>query len=318
MGKTFKNKEEFYAAYQEFFKSHPEAKVAESVECLNLIMKKVYAEQILAGTKKLEFRAYSKFYIRRLIDSAVADYIREHSDDEDVLTFCNDIRQVNSIHFHDYNNSWFLDVECTFNDVFSITKEDIRMLNEKYDCHDYDDDLKRMDAINIPIEERPWIFFFVCGKVLDTNLKIKAKDEEFVEIRGGDIIINPEIVKKHKENPNKDIIAFKVSKEVFNNIVSGNQRFFQNEISPNNVSLFFKTDEKGNIKEIKGVPQFRRYDAAQFTCKDNSYTCLINNADIIYWDMEYCEAIPYSELEDDVDYTDCMIEYVLGEEVKQE
>ena len=171
MGKTFKNKEEFYAAYQEFFKNHPEAKVPESVECLNLIMKRAYAEQILAGTKKLEFREYKPFYIKRLIDPEVADYIQAHPDDEDVLTFCNEIRQVNSIHFHDYNNSWFLDVECTYNDEFSIVPNDIRMLNEKYGCHDFDDDLKRMEAMNVPIEDCPWLFFFVCGKVLDTNLK---------------------------------------------------------------------------------------------------------------------------------------------------
>ena len=135
-------------------------------------MKKVNAEQILAGTKKLEFRAYSDFYIRRLIDQEVADYLTSHIEDEEVMTFCNDIRQVKTIHFHDYNNSWFLDVECTFNDAFAIVPNDIRMLNEKYGCHDYDEDLKRMEAMKVPADERPYLFYFVCGKVLDTNLKV--------------------------------------------------------------------------------------------------------------------------------------------------
>lgn len=316
MGRTFKNKEEFIAAYQEFYENHPEAPIANGIECLDLIMKKVYAEQILAGTKKLEFREYKDFYIRRIIDGDVQEYIHEHNDDDDVLTFCNDIRQVKTIHFHDYNKSWFLDVECTYNDAFSITKEDICMLNEKYGCHDYDDDLKHMEVMNVPQNERPWIFYFVCGKVLDTNLGVTPKDEEFVDICGGDFFVNPEINNTIKENDN--IITIKVSKDVFDSIVSGQQGVFDKEIKPNKLSLYFITDEKGNVKEINGIPQFRKYDAIQFTNKENSYTCLINNADIVYWEADYGYKIPYSELEDKVDYTDCMIEYALGDEVKQE
>ena len=168
---NFKNAEEYADAYKNFFETHPEAPIARDVECLNLIMKREFAEQILAGTKKVEFRSYSEHYIRRLIDQEVSDYISMHIEDEDVLTFCNDIRQVKKIHFHDYNNSWFLDVECTFNDVFTIREDDIRMLNEKYGCHDYDDELKRIERLNVPDDRRPWIFYFVCGEVLGTNLK---------------------------------------------------------------------------------------------------------------------------------------------------
>ena len=166
---NFSTKEEFAAAYTQFFETHPEAPVARDVECLNLIMRREFAEQILAGTKKLEFRAYSDHYVKRLIDPEVADYIRMHKDDEEVMTFCNDIRQVKKIHFHNYNNSWYLDVECTFNDAFCVNDNDIRMLNEKYGCHDFDDELKRLNAIGA--EQRPWLFYLVCGKVISTNLK---------------------------------------------------------------------------------------------------------------------------------------------------
>ena len=75
MGK-FKNVEEFAAARTKFFESHPDAPVAEDIECLNLVMKREYAEQILAGTKKLEFRDYKPFYVKKLIDPEVSDYIR--------------------------------------------------------------------------------------------------------------------------------------------------------------------------------------------------------------------------------------------------
>lgn len=169
MNTNFKTAEEYAAAREEFFNTHPEAPEARDVECLNLIMKREFAEQILAGTKKLEFRAYSDHYVKRLIDPEVADYIQMHINEDDVVVFCNDIRQVKRIHFHNYNNSWFLDVECDFNDAFSITKKDISYLQERYGCHDFDADLARFEARGE--KQRPWLFYFVCGRVLGTNLK---------------------------------------------------------------------------------------------------------------------------------------------------
>ena len=168
MSMNFETKEEFLAARKEFFESHPEAKEAKTVGVLNLIMKREYAEQIVKGTKKLEFRSYSPHYVKRLIDPDVADYISRHLKDEEVLTFCNDIRQVARIHFHNYNNSWFLDVKCTFNDVFQVNDNDVKMLQDTYGCHDFDEDLRILNASNE--ERRPWVFYFVCGEVLDTNL----------------------------------------------------------------------------------------------------------------------------------------------------
>ena len=144
----FKTAEEYATAHEKFFESHPEAPLAKDVDCLNLIMRREYAEQILAGTKKLEFRAYSDFYVKRLIDPEVADYIGAHIDDDEVVVFCNDIRQVKKIHFHNYNNSWFLDIECDYNDAFSITKKDVAYLQERYDCHDFDADLERFEPMS--------------------------------------------------------------------------------------------------------------------------------------------------------------------------
>lgn len=168
MSKNYSNEEEFRAARAEFFKTHPEAPVAKDVECLNLIMRREFAEQILAGTKPLEFRAYSPHYVKRLIDKEVCDYVNMHLNDDDVVLFCNDVRQVKRIHFHNYSNSWFLDVECDFNDVFSITKEDIKYLQDNWGVHDFDDELARYEAKNE--KYRPFLFFFVCGKVIGTNL----------------------------------------------------------------------------------------------------------------------------------------------------
>lgn len=160
---------EFIAARQKFFESHKEAPVAKEVECLNLIMRKEFAEQILAGTKKLEYRAYSEHYVSRLVDKDVCEYINMHKENDEVLAFCNDIRQVKKIHFHNYSNSWYLDVEVDFNDCFSLTKADVEFLQKEYGVHDWDEELARFEARKE--QYRPFFFYFVIGKVLGTNLK---------------------------------------------------------------------------------------------------------------------------------------------------
>lgn len=320
MGKkqNFKTAEEFAAAREHFFNvSHPDAPIAEDVECLNLIMKREYAEQILRGEKPLEFRAYSPFYIKRLVDPAVSDYIGAHIDDDDVVMFCNDIRQVKKIHFHNYNNSWFLDVECTYNDVFCINKRDIDYLHKEYGVHDFDDDLARYEAMNV--EQRPWLFFFACGKVLNTNLDVRDH-EELVEICGGEKIIELAPAKESSEISDKKIISFKVRKGDFNDFSDGEMCEFTREITSKNVSQFFILDEKGAIKEINGIPQFKRYDAIQLTCKDDSCTRLIDDADITFLDDEG-DNIYYFKLSEeereDFDYTDGMITYTLGEKFNE-
>lgn len=316
----FKNVEEFAAAREHFFNvSHPDAPTAEDIDCLNLIMKREYAEQILRGEKPLEFRAYSPFYIKRLVDLEVSDYIGTHIDDDDVVRFCNDIRQVKKIHFHNYNNSWFLDVECTFNDVFCINKQDVEFLKGKYGVHDFDDELAMMEAANVPKKDRPWLFYFVCGEVLDTNLEVK-EHEELVEICGGIKIMEKVPGKEYSKASDKKIISFKVRKGEFNDFSDGEMCEFTREITSKNISQFFILDEKGAIKEINGIPQFKRYDAIQLTCKDDACTRLIDDVDITFCDDEgdniYYFILSEEERED-FDYTDGMITYTLGEKINE-
>jgi hypothetical protein len=118
---------------------------------------------------------------------------------------------------------------------------------------------------------------------------------------------------KAKEDVN--VLKFKVSKDVFKDIVSGEKTFYQKEITQKSLGTFFVLNEDGTVKEINGIPQLRRYDAIQFINKDDSYTCQINNADVMYFDSEYGNYMLYTELEEDarVDYTECFMEYALGD-----
>ncbi|MCR4619119.1 MAG: hypothetical protein K5633_00310, partial [Paludibacteraceae bacterium] len=78
------------------------------------------------------------------------------------------LRVVKKIHFHDYNNSWFLDVECVGNDVVSVTDEDVKFLREGFGCTELDEQLSHLQATCE--ENRPMYFYFVIGQVIETNL----------------------------------------------------------------------------------------------------------------------------------------------------
>ena len=156
----------------EFAKLYPDCPKPKDIECLNLIMRREFAEQILRGEKKIELRAFSEHYFNRLVDKDVSRYIMAHEDDEvfqDYLPCVSDLRQVKKIHFHNYNNSWFLDVECPINTQRFAIKRDAEFLYEKYGSDDLLQLTRDLDAKKE--QNRPCFFVFALGKVLDTNLK---------------------------------------------------------------------------------------------------------------------------------------------------
>lgn len=163
----------FDAARKQFFEEHPDCPKPKPVECLNLIMRKEYAEEILSGQKTVEIRAYSQHYCDRLYDKDVLEYENLHWDDDlmrmQMIDFNDSVRAVKKIHFHNYNNSWFLDVECIDNNTVVLNDEQVGFLQDEYNCHEFDEmlaDLNKRKA-----KERPIFFYFAVGRVLDTNLK---------------------------------------------------------------------------------------------------------------------------------------------------
>lgn len=168
----------------EFLAKYPDAPVSEDIECLNLIMRKEFAMQILRGEKKVEIRAYSQFYYNRLFDKTVmewgdkkAEEMQKNGVDEgivnafvaDCVDFLSPLRRVKKIHFHNYDNTWYLDVECVDNYQLAVVREQVEELQELYDCHEFDEMLEDLEKKKD--KERPLYFYFVVGKVIDTNLK---------------------------------------------------------------------------------------------------------------------------------------------------
>ena len=163
----------FYTQEQErFFKEHPDCPRPKPVDRLSLVMKKEYAQEIIAGTKTVEIRdGYSKKYQDMLIDKDVAAYMDAHWDDElmrlQMIDFLSEVRPVFTIHFYTYNNSWSMDVECIENALIPIVDEEVQYLRDEFHSNEFDELLAELKANNVPEDQRPMFFYFAVGKILE-------------------------------------------------------------------------------------------------------------------------------------------------------
>ena len=166
MKKNIENEQEWTEeGYERFLQEHPDYPEAKDIDCLNLLLKRENALAIISGEKRIEFRAYTQHYVDRLYDGATEDFVERHKNEPDVLFWCDTLRLVRSIHFHDRGNTWSLDVECTHNDVIWPTDENVKYLHEEYGCHE-------MDALNRKLNRegatnRPMYFYFELGKIIN-------------------------------------------------------------------------------------------------------------------------------------------------------
>lgn len=163
--KEIKTQEEFDKAKEEFMKKNPTYHDPKPIECLNLLLRKEFAKQILEGKKVVEFRAFSEHYAERLIDKDCCNWISDHSDDDEAMFFTSQVRPVDRIHFHNYNNTWSLDVECIQNDTMILIDKDVQCLRDKFGCTELDEML--IDFNKRKEENRPLFFYFAIGDVIE-------------------------------------------------------------------------------------------------------------------------------------------------------
>lgn len=131
----------------------------DTAEAFDLIMRKEFAWDILEGRKKAEFRNLSAFYIKR--------FLEPRKTLQDTLDAFEAKKGVKYIHFHDYNQSWYLDVRINEIYFLSVHPDCLDTLHS-LGCHEFDDMAK--EYADKPIEEIPQFFALKIYSVLGTNL----------------------------------------------------------------------------------------------------------------------------------------------------
>ena len=123
-----------------------------TAEAFDLIMRKQFAWDILEGRKRVEFRDTTKFYMKRFVKDLEKSELRE---------------DVRCIHFHDYGNTWYLDVVIEYICVRSLIPRDIDFFH-KYGHHEYDEEIKANEGKTAG--EAGYLFCLPILAVLSTNL----------------------------------------------------------------------------------------------------------------------------------------------------
>ncbi|MBR3566870.1 MAG: ASCH domain-containing protein [Salinivirgaceae bacterium] len=165
-----------------------------TIKCLDLTLRREYAEQIAAGTKTVEYRWPIPFWNSKLenpeIDAfldknadSLIGLIKKHIPDIDADTASDNtiakilplVNRVETIHFHNYNpNGWRLTVECTYNNFCTPDNEGREWLHT-FGSYEQDAEFDEWERNGPPIEEREGYYFFAIGRILSAKgLKMNA------------------------------------------------------------------------------------------------------------------------------------------------
>jgi hypothetical protein len=133
-------------------------------------MRKEHALEIIACKKPLEIRTFSDFYCKMFTDQALVDAnekLRKEGLDDECTGVCR--TDVGFVHFHNYTNSWTLDVEIDEIGMALMVEDDITWLADEFGFHDYDSEWQQY--AHLPDEEKPLFFWLhIVGVVNRTGI----------------------------------------------------------------------------------------------------------------------------------------------------
>lgn len=178
-------------------------------------------------------------------------------------------------------------------------------------------------------ETKPYMIYYPDGSecawmTARFLLGKKLNEGETEEICGGKILFSADDIlgKETRKDVDMEILKVEVSKEDFREYATIGATDYLKEITPNDFSTFFKTDENGKVIEINGNPQLRIYDAIQFVYNNKTLTFLVNDVDIAFLDDDGLVCFNYFDLpkeeREEYDYKQGLIYYALGKRVKDD
>ena len=154
--------QEYLKKYDLMRAMYPIYRESSEIERLDMVIKREDAEAIIRGDKTVEFRAMSEYYIKRFYDEQVLQFMQEHRDDPLVQECADPLKVVKTIHLHNYNNSWSLEVECKLNNVLVVNEETVRHMQEEHRCYELDSILEQEKDKH----EKSMFFYFVLGPII--------------------------------------------------------------------------------------------------------------------------------------------------------
>ena len=158
---------------EDFYSRYPDCPRPKHLYRLDWVISKQRAQAIVNGRRENLAEPYLPELEAKLIDpdaERFRDWAVENKDEEAVnaykLVYDEDIR-VETIHFHDEANTWYLDVECDGNGTILATGEEV----EDSEISDLYGIVRILDKARVSFENRPTFFYFEVGDIISTNLK---------------------------------------------------------------------------------------------------------------------------------------------------
>ncbi len=128
-------------------------------EAYDLVMRRENAQAIIDGKKTVEIRSFNSHYMSLFYDKEK----RKNFDPSD-LSAEEPFKETKYIRFHNYNYSWYLDVEIDEIGSIMLDKEGIGGLQEDFNFHELDSELERYK--DTPADEIPFVFYLHIKKVV--------------------------------------------------------------------------------------------------------------------------------------------------------
>lgn len=190
-------------AVNERFPELAEISQRTTIKRLDLTLNREYAQQIVDGTKTVEFRFDSEFWIKRFCNKKVVNFFEHHEKEfwkvirkyyryydierygiERIFKYLpfkkyftpNNlfyaiplVKRVETIHFHNYDpNGWRLTIECPYNNYYVADNYGKEWLHH-FNSYEQDEEFELWEGKKTPLERRDNAFFFVVGEIISVR-----------------------------------------------------------------------------------------------------------------------------------------------------
>ena len=164
---------EYFHAMDEFIARY-NAPQPEPVKKLELYASREEADEILKGDRKVIIRPFTDSYWEYMTDHEVDEWMTAHRDcfgmDMEAFNeFMCATRPIDNIHFHDEQDTWFIDTTCIENGLIPVNRERVKDLNDRFDCKDLNRLLMKIENRKDVYSEPPLYYYFVIGDVIGTE-----------------------------------------------------------------------------------------------------------------------------------------------------